>query len=177
METGDHLIIKTKYPGIIHHGIYCGDRAVIHFDGHSKSICKASLDDFVKPFSINEIKVIQYDHCDAAQTVMLRAEALLGKAQYDLVNRNCEHFAFYCKIGEWESNQIASKLFAAEGIGHLFYRTLLDIPRAFRGNPSAVENLPDAVKAVALIGWIVTGAIGSVGKFAQSLQKKNLPEE
>ena len=40
-----------------------------------------------------------------------------------------------------------------------------------------VENLPDAVKAVALIGWIITGAIRGVEKFAQHLQNKKLPEE
>ena len=177
MERGDHLIIKTKWPGVIHHGIYCGNSAVIHFDGHSKSICKASLNNFVNPFSIDEIKVIQYDHCDSVQTVMLRAEALLGKEQYSVRNRNCEHFAFYCKIGEWESKQIASKLFAAEGVGYFFYKALLDVPRALRGNPSAIENLPDTVKAAALIGWILTGAVGGFGKWIQSSQKRSLPEK
>lgn len=43
-------------------------------------------------------------------TVIERAESLLGKSQYHFGSRNCEHFAVWCKTGKWQSLQVMSPL-------------------------------------------------------------------
>ena len=123
MRRGDHIYVKTKIPWVTHHGVYCGNGSAIHFDGHTKSITKSSLKDFAKPFDISCIKVVDYRHpwrflnhlkvfsfpksrSSSENTVIERAESLLGKSQYDLGRRNCEHFAVWCKTKKWESPQI-----------------------------------------------------------------------
>lgn len=127
MKRGDHIYVKTKIPGVTHHGIYCGDGDAIHFDGHTKCIVKNGLINFSQPFNIEQIKVFKYPArlfapgkinifnvvmggkltaSDDVSIVMQRAESLLGKSQYDLGRRNCEHFAVWCKTNTWYSPQI-----------------------------------------------------------------------
>jgi len=38
MKRGDHICVKHPSFGdlVTHHGIYCGDGTVIHFDGNDK---------------------------------------------------------------------------------------------------------------------------------------------
>jgi Lecithin retinol acyltransferase len=127
MRRGDHIYVKTKIPRVTHHGIYCGNGFAIHFDGHTKSITKSSLEDFAKPFETSCIKIYGYSHplrflnclkifsfpesrSSSQDTVIERAESLLGKSQYDLGRRNCEHFAVWCKTKKWESPQINKAL-------------------------------------------------------------------
>ncbi len=130
MKRGDHIYVKTKIPRVSHHGIYCGNEYAIHFDGHTKSIAKSSLSDFAQPFDISCIKIVDYRDPlrflgvfkvfdgflksralpDDVNAVMERAESLLGKSQYDLGRRNCEHFAVWCKTKKWRSPQINNAL-------------------------------------------------------------------
>jgi hypothetical protein len=127
MRRGDHIYVKTKIPRVTHHGIYYGNGFAIHFDGHTKSITKSSLKDFAKPFDISCIKVIDYrnpwrflnhlkvfsfpeSRSSSEDIVIERAESLLGKSQYDLGRRNCEHFAVWCKTKRWVSPQITNVL-------------------------------------------------------------------
>lgn len=118
MKKGDHIYIKTgvqkipgtKILGITHHGIYCGNGTVIHFDGHAKKICRHSLERFSDPSPVSAILVLQQCPPDSADAVVKRAESFLGKSGYSLVAENCEHFASYCITGKWESKQINDKL-------------------------------------------------------------------
>ena len=143
IKRGEHIYFETRL-GVDHHGIYCGNGYAIHFDGHTKTITKSSLSDFIKPFDISCVKVIDYRNPWSnpwklfnprqlfnsnswrlfqyflaykfsklralnENTVIERAESLLGKSQYHLGSRNCEHFAVWCKTGRWESLQVTNK--------------------------------------------------------------------
>ncbi|ALF54886.1 hypothetical protein ACX27_21960 [Nostoc piscinale CENA21] len=147
LNRGDHIYVKTKIPGVSHHGIYCGNGYAIHFDGHTKTIKKSNLSDFTKPFDISCIKIVDYRDPlrflaplkifnsflksralkSDADTVIERAETLVGKSQYDLGRRNCEHFAVWCKTGRWVSSQIDNvmiKVFSRIILGGLAIATV-----------------------------------------------------
>jgi hypothetical protein len=113
MNRGDHIYVQT--PTFTHHGIYCGDGYVIHFDGHGKylgtaRIRKDTLEHFCSPFPVSEISVFEQCAPGLADEVMRKAESLLGKGEYHLLARNCEHFASYCITGRWESKQVSKQL-------------------------------------------------------------------
>jgi hypothetical protein len=109
-KKGDHIYFDTSL-GIEHHGIYCGDNYAIHFDGHANAITKSHLKEFVAPYDISRIRVMKYRHSKTdVNTVIQRAESLLGQTRYDLGARNCEHFATWCKTGKWKSAQVNKAL-------------------------------------------------------------------
>lgn len=179
MERGDHIYFRTKLPGnITHHGIYCGNNLVIHFDGNAKpkAIKKVSLEKFSKPFGVDVIEVLEYGWSDSADTVILRAESLVEKTQYDVANRNCEHFTVYCKTGDWRSPQIEaveSDLIDTENS----IRTIL---RPLIYNQKAILNAtPTPLKPVVLAGLGLALVVGGVSTFIRTRKShtSRLPEE
>jgi Lecithin retinol acyltransferase len=103
MNKGDHICVQ--YVGFIHHGIYCGDGIVIHYEGKQQS-CKISrilLNEFSQGRSIS---IVEYSDCHEPDVVVERAESRLGEANYNLIFNNCEHFAWWCKTGQEISEQI-----------------------------------------------------------------------
>jgi hypothetical protein len=49
---------------------------------------------------------------------MQRAKAKLGESGYNLFGNNCEHFATWCKSGDWESQQVGRTVGGtASGLG------------------------------------------------------------
>ena len=155
MERGDHIYVRTKIPGVTHHGIYCANDSVIHFDGHDKIIKSSTLEEFSKPFVVDEIAVYYDGGGKSPDIVILRAESLLGKAKYNLLHRNCEHFAVYCRTGKWESSQIETKNKAVKEhmpiAGRLFY-TLQPV----------VKSAPANVKPFAMVGLLALGGIATL---------------
>eukprot|EP01051_Picozoa_sp_SAG22_P013100 SAG22_NODE_1431_length_4441_cov_1.510134_5_plen_184_part_01 len=122
-----------------HHGIYVGDGTVIHFSNVSDPACYpanngwqlarvkvAPLVDaaagFAPPDRRADITVVGYSSpsCpataggepveDPPQQTVQRAQALVGAGSYNLVWRNCEHFAVYCKTGKGKSLQVIHPL-------------------------------------------------------------------
>jgi len=49
---------------------------------------------------------ITYDDCYTNEYTALRAEKLVGKKQYNVLNRNCEHSSHWCKTGLTRSDQV-----------------------------------------------------------------------
>jgi hypothetical protein len=102
-----------------HHGIYCGDDAVIHFNSavgrkRTAKIVETTLEKFSGGAGI---RVVVYEkvYFEAAE-VVCRARSLLGNEAYDLRTNNCEHFAVWCKTGVSQSRQMEHlALFATRG--------------------------------------------------------------
>lgn len=99
-KRGDHIYVD--YGAVIHHGIYCGDDRVIHYDRRS-GICEVSLSNFAKH---HDVSVQKYDHAYSADRVVSRAKKRLGEKKYNLLFKNCEHFATSCKIGRSRCRQL-----------------------------------------------------------------------
>ena len=108
----------SKLPvGYSHYGIYvkkpfCSEM-VIHYvpddDGDVKGIVReTSLDDFLDgagSFEIRTFSSKQYQHIYSGEETVQRARSKLGCRGYDLIFNNCEHFATWCKTGEYRSSQ------------------------------------------------------------------------
>lgn len=120
MSKGDHIFIwcgNSIIPHFTHHGIDCGDGSVIHFTGNNSKknnfvITRTSLVSFAagNVKGRKEVYVLDYDVLgipyDLPDAVIQRAENFIGKGEYNLIDNNCEHFAFFCKTGIKESYQI-----------------------------------------------------------------------
>jgi hypothetical protein len=99
MGRGDHLYVHCG--SFSHHGIDCGDKTVIHYDGERIAQVPISTFHAGKPYFTRA-----YIKCDAPELVLQRAKSRLGEKKYDVFFNNCEHFARWCKTGEHESEQV-----------------------------------------------------------------------
>jgi hypothetical protein len=103
MAKGDHIFTSIAIDGnpFTHHGIDCGNRTVIHYDG--EKIARISRSEFGKG---KNIFTKEYDECDPSDMVVQRAKSRLGEAKYHALTNNCEHFAYRCKTGLHKSEQV-----------------------------------------------------------------------
>ena len=113
IASGDH--VRARRNGYWHHGIDCGDGAVIHYSGellHHKNayVQRIGMAGFSKG---GRIEVVPYSLCSDPDTVLKRAESRLRENAYHLLTNNCEHFARWCKTVRSESPQILRALHAA----------------------------------------------------------------
>lgn len=176
MNGGDHIYVRTKWPKVTHHGIYCGNGYVIHFDGHSKLICKDSLEHFCSPFPIREISVFEKCNPSLANEVMRRAESLLGKGDYDLLASNCEHFASYCITGSWKSKQADKLGEASEQTSRAGFRELAR-PTTFQIAQRAISGQTNPVNIAVIYGaaLIVAGTARLIGNAIKDNTEKAAP--
>jgi len=112
MKKGDHLI--TPRLGYSHHGLYLGDRLVIHYTGLADGLTNkdkikiTSLEDFSQG---HPIKVQQ--HLKPAYTPeesIDRALSRMGENNYHVIFNNCEHFVMWCIMGKAKSRQLRKYL-------------------------------------------------------------------
>ena len=115
IQPGDHIAVpiatSEMSPGPLrpwHHGIYAGNKCVIHMHGDNKAsarICQDSLETFCGAAS--HVAIIQYsskangEDCGKDEALSLARELLHSNAgeTYNLLSNNCEHFATYCRLG------------------------------------------------------------------------------
>jgi hypothetical protein len=111
MARGDQIYVMRDLvglPGLYqHHGIDCGDGAVIHYSKAQEiaEIARTSYDAFAWG---NPVYLVRQSDPYPSDLVVQRAESRLGERQYDLLQNNCEHFANWCTTGRSESRQLAS---------------------------------------------------------------------
>lgn len=76
--------------------------------GGERSLCETTLDDFLVG---GQVEIVPYNDkdCLPPEEVIERAKGALGQGAYDLVRRNCEQFATWCKTGQSKSKQVAEK--------------------------------------------------------------------
>jgi hypothetical protein len=108
---GDHICIEC-FNGVFykHHGIDCGDGTVIHFSKTKGKISRDSMSSFASKSLDGNIYFYEYEDCYSPSVVVQRAKSKLGESGYNLFGNNCEHFATWCKTGDWESQQVAGTL-------------------------------------------------------------------
>ena len=110
MALGDQIYVMRPLVGVAgvyeHHGIDCGDGTVIHFHKGEQGaeVKRTSREAFAQGSAIYGQRVTT---AFLPSLVVARAESRLGDRDYDLLTRNCEHFATWCKTGRWESAQVA----------------------------------------------------------------------
>ena len=98
LTLGDHLAVQRL--GYSHHGLYVGDRQVIHYQGpfanddRTGQIVLCSLDDF---HSEQPLQVLSHPSRPfSPEECVARAFSRLGEQDYHLLFNNCEHFVQWC---------------------------------------------------------------------------------
>jgi hypothetical protein len=185
MKPGDHICAKRR--GYAHHGIYIGDRSVIHYAGLSDGLSagpieRCTLQQFKGAAS--EYIVIKWgERPFTHEETVERAHSRLGEDKYDLIWNNCEHFARWCVSGISDSPQVRDA--AAQAAGGLatavtMYRAgaaartagpmlakIAGSTAASSAASSALVSTTTSASAVALAGLsggsAVTGLSGIVG--------------
>lgn len=117
MAKGDHIFVTSRILGIPyqHHGIDMGDGTVIHLAGRDGArialrdasdrfiVRRDSISDFCK---MKPIQIFVHEQSFSPDQIATRAEELLHKPGYSLLDGNCEHFATYCATGVSASRQV-----------------------------------------------------------------------
>ena len=109
MAAGDHIKVRRLGGLYFHHGIDCGDGAVIHFSGEpfrygDAKVCRVELEAFLQG---EQAEVVEYgeDRVPPEQAIQTALDHL-GSEGYDVWLNNCEHFICYCKTGIRKSVQV-----------------------------------------------------------------------
>lgn len=103
---GDHVRVWRGF--YWHHAVYAGDGWLIEFGSSAFGgrVAHVEWGDFARGCSVNRVG-------RGGQAAVQRADSQLGRSDFDLMTRNCEHFASWCATGQWESAQIAFVGFGA----------------------------------------------------------------
>ncbi|MEC4815347.1 MAG: lecithin retinol acyltransferase family protein [Scytonema sp. PMC 1069.18] len=103
MAKGDHVYISFFFDGfpVTHHGIDCGDGNIIHYN--MQRVAMIPKTQFGKGRTLH---VKEYGKCDSDNMVVERAKSKLSEEAYNVFFNNCEHFAYFCKTGKHESEQL-----------------------------------------------------------------------
>ncbi|MGL1931817.1 MAG: lecithin retinol acyltransferase family protein [Desulfotalea sp.] len=135
MKKGDHLV--STRTGYEHHGLYIGNKKVVHYAGMSECLDKGSI----KTTSVGEFK--QEGNCwvqkhqssvyDANERIE-RAYSRLEEDSYNIAFNNCEHFVYWCFDGIKISPQVnravagtavfAGKCLRDKGLGAVVAQTI-----------------------------------------------------
>lgn len=98
--VGAHIV--TPRLGYLHHGIYIGNRLVVHYGGWAHGIRRAPVEEITLDAFANgrEIRVKSdvpspFD----SREVIERARSRLGENRYRLLTNNCKHFCEWCRHG------------------------------------------------------------------------------
>lgn len=155
-KRGDHIRVQRMGGIYAHHGIYVSDNEVIHFTGKDDD----SILDWSKPeviqtnlavflnggvLEIKEYTDEEFPDLYSPDQIVEYARACLGDKGYNLIFNNCEHFANYCTLGRFKSNQVEQ---VTEG--NIFMNILGKLRKLFSssssGNRTTTVNEPDKVK-------------------------------
>jgi Lecithin retinol acyltransferase len=127
---GDQIYVDTDTLLIKHHGIYMGDRSVIHFFRENKKaptvISRTDIEVFHKGKTVN---IVQHAISRPPDEVVFVAKFFLeaqraGKGlHYDFINFNCEHLAYLCKTGHLKSSQVDMAFDVLKGLGSIAVAT------------------------------------------------------
>ncbi len=134
---GDHIYRPIFGAPYHHHGIYIGKNQVIHYQtpadesfwrifrnfGPSGRIVQTSLEEFMGGYSLDQLKIVDYSHFHVAtpNTIVRRAKSRLGEDLYDVLNRNCEHFTYWCVTGKERCAQIVETGRVVREIAEMVY--------------------------------------------------------
>ena len=113
VRIGSHLVTNRTVIGINayqHHGIYVGRRMVAHYSSWVEAFNKGDIKTESIEFFANEtqnVGIVEYNAPIEKECILRRIEEMRTRQPpYNIMHRNCEHFAIYCRTGEWRSDQI-----------------------------------------------------------------------
>lgn len=117
-RPGDHLRVSRGV--YTHHGIYVSHSEVIHFSsidndnlmGDGNEVIATSLSRFLLDGTL-EVKIYnedEYKDLYPVADIVQWAKSSLGDSGYHLVFNNCEHFANWCTLGRFHSQQVNNVL-------------------------------------------------------------------
>ncbi|EJN23320.1 NC domain-containing protein [Pseudomonas sp. GM78] len=111
VAPGSHLI--TARNGYVHHGIYLGERQVIHYAGmcggfETGPIEIIQLTGFANGRQVRVRRQMQPGF--KPERVLQRALSRVGERRYRLLTNNCEHFCYWSLFGKSESPQVREVL-------------------------------------------------------------------
>jgi hypothetical protein len=157
---GDHLQIWRG--AFWHHAVDLGKGIVVHFAGPVKDKVSArvrydAFEEFVGNGSVDDVVVREYGaRLDREETVR-RAEAMVGKSDYNLFTNNCEHLASWCVTGERESRQV-EQYSMSSGVTVVLVGTSVLTPKLLdsAGKMTGVSG-PGVLSALASTGSLVGG--------------------
>jgi len=98
-----------------HHGIYVGNRRVIHYAGPSHGLFRGPVEDVsLEYFARGRAIRVRHDRprFDRGE-VVARARSRLGERRYRILTNNCEHFSEWCLNGASRSTQVERLLSGA----------------------------------------------------------------
>lgn len=104
LSRGDHIVVRR---GIYtHHGIYLGNRKVIHY--RNKGVKVEDIKVFKKycKVFIVTIRIEKSPLLYPIETVIKRAMSRVNENEYNLITNNCEHFVHWCRNGSLKSKGI-----------------------------------------------------------------------
>lgn len=97
--AGDHVRV---WRGLYwHHAVYVGDGWLIEFGSSifGGRVAHVEWGVFSKGRSVDWVS-------RGGREAVQRAFSQLGRSDFDVLSRNCEHFATWCVTGRWESGQV-----------------------------------------------------------------------
>lgn len=115
MAKGDH--IKVNRIAYFHHGIDIGDGTVVHFTGGPENKIDAEIKRTSMEYFLNggQLEIVEYSKAKSSDEVVQEALRHGGEVGYNLIANNCEHFARYCKTGDFKSEQVENAVASTAG--------------------------------------------------------------
>jgi hypothetical protein len=108
---GSHLITPRR--GYLHHGIYIGDRKVVHYSGLAQGLRRGPVEEVaLAAFACGQriwVRTSAPPDFDVRE-VIYRARSRVGEDCYRLLTNNCEHFCEWCLHGKARSLQVEALL-------------------------------------------------------------------
>lgn len=106
LKVGSHLI--TPRTGYTHHGIYIGEGRVIHYSGLADGLDSGPVEETdLKNFSSGKgFTVKTYKNTFPPEEIVRRARSRIGESAYSVFHNNCEHFCWWCVVGDHTSPQV-----------------------------------------------------------------------
>lgn len=128
--VGTHLVTQRR--GYEHHGVYVGNRRVVHYAGFADSAQRAPVEEVtLECFARGQsmwVRLHPFAKYTGEQAVE-RARSRLGEDHYRLLTNNCEHFCVWCLFGEARSKQVEACL----AHPRVAIRTVVSLLHAFVG--------------------------------------------
>lgn len=110
-SLGSHLVTPRR--GYLHHGIYVGDRKVVHYAGLAHGLRGGPVEE-ISLARFARGRRVWIRNCAPSDfdvpEVIGRARSRVGEDGYRLLTNNCEHFCEWCLHGTPRSFQVEAWL-------------------------------------------------------------------
>jgi Lecithin retinol acyltransferase len=106
-----HLVTSRR--GYLHHGIYVGDRKVVHYSGLVHGLRRGPVEEVPLAYFARGQRVWVREDAPSdfdVGEIVRRARSRVGEDRYRLLTNNCEHFCEWCLRGMARSFQVEAWL-------------------------------------------------------------------